>query len=104
MLNSINGFPVPAPPTAPSAGPSGSASTSAAGPNLFGNLLLQSLGQVNAFDQSAHSAVEKAFSGDDVSQVEVLTSMKKADLALRLMVQIRNKIMDAYSEIRQMQM
>ncbi len=104
MLNAVNGFPIPAPPAAPAAGPSGSASTAAAGSPLFGNLLLQSLGQVNALDQSAQGAVEKAFTGDDVSQVEVLTSMKKADLALRLMVQIRNKIMDAYSEIRQMQM
>jgi flagellar hook-basal body complex protein FliE len=33
-----------------------------------------------------------------------MTSMKKADLALRLMIQVRNKIMDAYTEIKQMQM
>jgi flagellar hook-basal body complex protein FliE len=30
--------------------------------------------------------------------------MKKADLSLRMMIQVRNKIFDAYNEIKQMQM
>ena len=39
-----------------------------------------------------------------MTQIEVMTSMKKADLALRMMIQIRNKIMDAYDEIKQLRM
>ena len=39
-----------------------------------------------------------------ITQVEAITAMKKADLALRLMIQFANKIMDAYTEIKQMQM
>jgi flagellar hook-basal body complex protein FliE len=70
----------------------------------FADLLLQQLGQVNALDQSAQAAVEKSLSGGDISQVEVLTEMKKADLALRMMIQVHNKIFDAYTEIKQMQM
>ena len=42
--------------------------------------------------------------GEDVTQIEAMTAMKKADLAMRLMIQVRNKIMDAYTEIKQMQM
>ena len=57
-----------------------------------------------ALDQSAQSAVERSLSGGDVTQVEVLTEMKKADLALRMMIQVHNKIFDAYNEIKQMQM
>jgi|SRR5271154_6078679 flagellar hook-basal body complex protein FliE len=71
---------------------------------MFADLLMQQLGQVNALDQSAQSAVERSLSGGDISQVEVLTEMKKADLALRMMIQVHNKIFDAYSEIKQMQM
>jgi flagellar hook-basal body complex protein FliE len=67
-------------------------------------MLLEQLGKVNALDQSAQSAVERSLSGGDITQVEALTEMKKADLALRMMIQIRNKIFDAYSEIKQMQM
>lgn len=71
---------------------------------MFADMLLEQLGQVNALDQSAHAAVEKSLSGGNITQVEVLTEMKKADLALRMMIQIHNKIFDAYSEIKQMQM
>jgi flagellar hook-basal body complex protein FliE len=71
---------------------------------MFADMLLQQLGQVNALDQSAQSAVERSLSGGDVTQVEVLTEMKKADLALRMMIQVHNKIFDAYNEIKQMQM
>src|SRR5271154_3109791 len=71
---------------------------------MFADLLMQQLGQVNALDQSSQSAVEKSLSGGNITQVEVLTEMKKADLALRMMIQVHNKIFDAYNEIKQMQM
>ncbi|HXY37579.1 MAG TPA: flagellar hook-basal body complex protein FliE [Planctomycetaceae bacterium] len=71
---------------------------------MFADLLLQQMGQVNAMEQSAQSAVERSLSGGDITQVEVFTEMKKADLALRMMIQVHNKILDAYNEIKQMQM
>ncbi len=71
---------------------------------MFADMLLNQLGQVNALDQSAQSAVERSLSGGDISDVEVMTEMKKADLALRMMIQVHNKIFDAYNEIKQMQM
>jgi flagellar hook-basal body complex protein FliE len=104
MPSSINGLGIPTPPPAP--GPlsaNGAAAADQEAP-LFGDLLVRSLSQVNGLEQSAQAAVEKSFTGDDMTQIEAMTSMKKADLALRLMIQIRNKLMDAYSEIKQMQM
>lgn len=103
-MSSIGGLGFPTPPALPAEMPAGPASIPSGDAPLFGNLLLKSLNQVNGLEQSAHAAVEQGFLGDDITQVEALTSMKKADMALRLMIQIRNKIMDAYSEIKQMQM
>jgi flagellar hook-basal body complex protein FliE len=104
MPSPINGLGIPTPPSAPLSAAAGPESLSAGESPLFGKLLLKSLSQVSGLEQSAQAAVEKSFSGNDITQVEALTSMKKADLALRLMVQIRNKVMDAYNEIKQMQM
>jgi len=104
MPSSINGLGIPTPPLAPPSAAAGPDSLSAAESPLFGKLLLKSLSQVSGLEQSAQAAVEKSFAGDDITQVEALTSMKKADLALRLMVQIRNKVVEAYNEIKQMQM
>jgi flagellar hook-basal body complex protein FliE len=95
------GFPTPPLPPAAAAGPSSGVSGDTP---QFADMLLKSLNQASGMEAEAHAAVEKGFTGDDITQVEALTSMKKADLALRLMIQIRNKVMDAYSEIKQMQM
>jgi flagellar hook-basal body complex protein FliE len=43
--------------------------------------------------------IEKLLSGDDVNQAEVFTSVQKADMSFRMLVQIRNKLMQAYEEI-----
>jgi flagellar hook-basal body complex protein FliE len=70
----------------------------------FQDLLQQSIEQVNGFDRQAQSAVAAALTGDDLTQAEVFTAMKKADLALRTMLQIRNKLVEAYNEIKNMRM
>jgi flagellar hook-basal body complex protein FliE len=38
-------------------------------------------------------------SGEDVESVEVYSGLQKADMAFRLLVQVRNKLMQAYEEI-----
>ena len=70
----------------------------------FQNLLVDSLKETANAEQSAQLAVENSLAGGDVTQVEVFSAVKKADLALRMMVQIRNKLLDAYDEVKQMQM
>jgi flagellar hook-basal body complex protein FliE len=104
MPSPINGLGIPTPPVAQPSLASGPEVSAAGETSDFGNMLLKSLNQLNGMQQSAQTAVEKSFAGDDITQIEAMTSMKKADLAMRLMIQIRNKIMDAYTEIKQMQM
>jgi flagellar hook-basal body complex protein FliE len=71
----------------------------AEGPNSFKNCLLDSIQQVNEMQQQADSAVEKFATGGDVSPAEVLTAVQKADLAFKMMLQIRNKLVSAYEEV-----
>jgi len=71
----------------------------AEGPNSFKNCLLDSIQQVNEMQQQADSAVEKFATGGDVSPAEVLTAVQKADLAFKMMLQIRNKLVQAYEEV-----
>jgi flagellar hook-basal body complex protein FliE len=51
----------------------------------------------------ADQAVLKANTGESVDLHELMISMEKADISLRLMVQLRNKAIDAYQEIMRMQ-
>ena len=66
----------------------------------FKNLLLKSIAKVNSMQQEADKAVEGLFTGDDTSPAEVLIAVQKADLAFRMMMQTRNKLMQAYQEIK----
>jgi flagellar hook-basal body complex protein FliE len=73
---------------------------SSPGTTSFKDFLLQSIQEVNTMQQSADQAVEKLAGGGDVSPAEVLTAVQKADVAFRMMMQIRNKITQAYDDIQ----
>ena len=66
----------------------------------FKDYLLDSIKQVNTMQQDADKAVETLFTGGDVNPAEVLTAVQKADLAFRMMMQIRNKLVSAYEDIQ----
>ena len=44
-------------------------------------------------------AVEQLVTGGDVNPAEVLTTLQKADMSFQLMLQIRNKLVQAYQEV-----
>jgi flagellar hook-basal body complex protein FliE len=66
----------------------------------FKNVLIESINDANTLQQPAKRAVEGLFSGEDVNPAEVLTAVQKADLAFRMMMQIRNKLVAAYDEVK----
>jgi flagellar hook-basal body complex protein FliE len=66
----------------------------------FKDVLLQSLEQVNAMQQDADRAVEQLATGGDVNPAEVLTAVQKADIAFKMMLQLRNKLVQAYQEVQ----
>lgn len=67
--------------------------------NPFLNLLGSGITKVSAMQDNAHSQIESLLTGGDVNQAEVFTSVQKADMSFRLLVQIRNKLMQAYEEL-----
>lgn len=86
------------------AGPVPFAATNAPPPTGFQDALWQALSQVNSLNTEAQQSVEQSLVGDDLTMVESFTAVREADLALRLMIQIRNKLLDAYQEIQQLRM
>jgi flagellar hook-basal body complex protein FliE len=71
----------------------------ASGQEPFRNVLLEALDQVNSMQQQADQAVQQLVTGGDVNPAEVLTTLQKADMSFRLMLQIRNKLVAAYQEV-----
>ena len=67
----------------------------------FKEFMLDALDHVNSMQHDADHAVEQLATGEDVNAAEVLTAVQKADLSFRMMMQIRNKLVQAYQEIKE---
>ncbi|MEZ6243768.1 MAG: flagellar hook-basal body complex protein FliE [Phycisphaerales bacterium] len=68
----------------------------------FKDVLIQNLEEVNAAEQDASRAVEDLVSGKRDDLDGVILATEKADNAFRMLQAMRNKVMDAYEEIKQM--
>jgi flagellar hook-basal body complex protein FliE len=95
-MTPISGFSL-TPPVAPSL--ANAQATGGAGGQPFKNILLEALQQVNTMQSQANEAVEQLVTGGDVNPAEVLTTLQKADISFRMMLQIRNKLVQAYQEV-----
>ncbi len=96
--------PPPRPATSLGGGPFGA--TAKAKPNgtdAFAGLLRDQVENVNTMQMDANEMVHTMLTGGDVNEAEVLTSVQKADLAFRMLLQVRNKLVEAYREVQQIQ-
>lgn len=53
--------------------------------------------------KEADNAIVQSNTGGSADLHDVMIAMEKADISLRLLVQVRNKAVDAYQEIMRMQ-
>ncbi|MBW2366686.1 MAG: flagellar hook-basal body complex protein FliE [Deltaproteobacteria bacterium] len=67
----------------------------------FGDRFKDALSEVNRLQHKADSAIEKVAKGE-LGVHEGMMAIAKADLSLRLLTQVRNKVLEAYREISRM--
>ena len=73
-------------------------------PGSFASALKDSIAEVNSMQQKADAAITALATGDNkVSLHETMIAMEQADVSFRMMMQVRNKIVEAYQEILRMQ-
>lgn len=65
----------------------------------FADTLTQSLEKVNDLQKEADAAIKDFVSGETRNIHETMIAVNKADLAFRLTMQVRNKIVEAYQEV-----
>jgi len=70
----------------------------------FSAVLKNSLAEVNRLQVDAEEATNALATGRTDNVAEVMTAVNKAEVAFKMLLQIRNKLLDAYTEIRQMRM
>ena len=70
----------------------------------FKDTLSSFMGDVNDLQQKADVSIQKMVSGEITDVHQVMTSVNEASLAFNMMMEIRNKVMDAYSEVMRMRL
>jgi flagellar hook-basal body complex protein FliE len=73
------------------------------GPNIFANLIMDKLNQVNEHIGNSSKIMEQYILTNDVPVHDVMIAMGKAKSELQLMVEVRNKLLEAYQEIVRIQ-
>lgn len=71
--------------------------------NSFSKLLGHMVNEVNSQQVDAAHAVENLQSGGNVSLHKAVIAMEEANVSFELMVEVRNKLLDAYNQLMQMQ-
>jgi len=68
----------------------------------FKSILLNSLDEVNRLQAEADQGVQRLVTGETDNVAEVMAAVNKAGIAFDLLMEIRNKLSDAYQEVQQM--
>ena len=68
----------------------------------FKDVLKKSIQEVNQLQQEADEAIQELAMGKRDDYAGVITAVQKADVAFRTLMQVRNKLIDAYRETMRM--
>jgi len=69
----------------------------------FESLLTDSIKEVNNLQLEADKAIEELAAGKKENVHSTMIAIEKASVSFQLMMQVRNKIVEAYNEIMRMQ-
>ena len=70
----------------------------------FGEVLNQFVGEVNQKQLDSTQAVNDLLAGKEVPLHQAMIAMQEAGVAFQLMVEVRNKRLEGYQELRRMQL
>lgn len=71
---------------------------------MFGNVVEKFIQDTNNQQLQADLSVQRLATGESDSVHETMLALAKADLSLRVFMEVRNKVIDAYQEVMRMQM
>jgi flagellar hook-basal body complex protein FliE len=69
----------------------------------FGEILKDAISTVNELQKNSDQEIQKLMTGESQDLHTTVIAMQKADLSFQMMMQVRNKIVQAYQEIMRMQ-
>lgn len=81
----------------------GDVAPSLRGDTSFSEMLKQTLGEVNQLQHEAGESIQRLATGEIQDVHQVMIAAEEATVAFELMMEIRNKLMEAYQEVMRTQ-
>ncbi len=69
----------------------------------FGQVLRDAITTTNDLQKQSNLEIQKLMTGETQDLHETMIAVQKADLSFQMMMQVRNKLLQAYQEIMRMQ-
>ena len=70
----------------------------------FTDVLNNAVNKVNDSQVKANNDIEALIKGDDITMHEVMLSTQEAQISMQLMLEMRNKLYEAYKELSSVQL
>jgi flagellar hook-basal body complex protein FliE len=70
----------------------------------FSDVIGDAIQKVNESQVNADNKIESLIKGENVSMHEVMLSVQESQMSMQLMLEVRNKLFDAYQEISKVQL
>jgi flagellar hook-basal body complex protein FliE len=71
-----------------------------AGGASFKDVLMKNLNEVNQLQEDADNKLQNYLTGKTQNMGDVISASQKANMAFSMLTQIRNKLQDAYDEVK----
>jgi flagellar hook-basal body complex protein FliE len=69
----------------------------------FADALRQAVAEVNSLQQEAGAEIRQLVTGESEDLHKTLLAVQRSDIAFQLMLEVRNKVVQAYQEIMRIQ-
>ena len=79
------------------------ASTDKSASPSFSDLLLRGLGEASKIEHKAHSSILDSAEQKDITLTEAIANMQETTIATKLIMQVQLKLVEAWNELRNMQ-
>ena len=70
----------------------------------FSDVINDAINKVNEKQVNANENIESLIKGENVTMHDVMLSMQESQISMQLMLEVRNKLFDAYQEVNRVQL
>ena len=95
-MSPINPIQGPTPPIVPRPADGAGAKKGASPQNGFGEMLRNCVEKVDSSQQASSQAIQDLLTGKTQDSLSVVAAVAKADLSFKLLLELRNKLVEAY--------